>query len=381
MSTRYDLCVIGGGIIGLSIAFEVARRGERVCVLERAAIGEDAAAAVAAGMLAPVSEADIAHPELTRLSLASADAYPAWVAAVESVSGMTVGYETTGTLIVALHRDHLAAIEHLRGFQRDRGLEADALTRAELRDLEPALSPAVVGGIYARSDRQVDPRRLLHALAAGVRALGGEVREHLAVHSARPSSAGTGADFVVHGVSGGEPHAVRARRVVLAAGAWSGEVDIGAPALPLRPVKGQVLRLRGERLLQHVVRTPDVYLVPRADGELVVGATMEERGFDRQQRAGAVLDLLVEASRVLPGVRELALAECNAGFRPALRDHLPAIGAAAPGVFVATGHFRDGVLLSPITAHLLADLIGGDAPAPLLDAFAPARLRPVEARA
>lgn len=383
MSTPYDACIIGGGIIGLSVAFELARRGERVCVLERATIGEDAAAAVAAGMLAPVSEADISHPELTRLSLASAEAYPEWVTAVEAASGMHVGYETTGTLIVALHRDHLAAIEHLRGFQRDRGLDTESLTRTELRDLEPALSPNVVGGIYAHGDRQVDPRRLLHALAAGVRALVGEVREHIDVHAALPDSTHAASSasptFAVRGSLAGVPQEVHARRVVLAAGAWSGEVQIGGPDLPLRPVKGQVLRLRGERLLRHVLRTPDVYIVPRADGELVIGATMEDRGFDRQQRAGAVLDLLVEASRVLPGVRELDLAECNVGFRPALRDHLPAIGAVAPGVFVATGHFRDGVLLSPITALLLADVITGARPAPLLDAFAPSRLSRAEA--
>lgn len=148
--------------------------------------------------------------------------------------------------------------------------------------------------------------------------------------------------------------------------------------LPMRPVKGRILRLRGERLLHHVVRTPDVYLVPRADGELVVGATMEERGFDRGQRAGAVLDLLLEASRVLPGIRELDLVECSAGFRPALRDHLPAIGEARPGVFVATGHFRDGVLLSVITARLLGDLICDDRLDPLLEPFRPSRFAAVE---
>lgn len=178
---RIDVCVVGGGIIGLAIAFELARRGRQVCVLERSSGGSDAAARVAAGMLAPVSEADLSHPDLTRLSLASAAAYPEWMAAVEAASGLDAGYEPTGTLIVALHRDHLAQIEHLRAFQRDRGLMADALTRSEVRDLEPAVAPSVVGGIRMPGDRQVDPRRLLAALTAALLRNGSEVREQCAV--------------------------------------------------------------------------------------------------------------------------------------------------------------------------------------------------------
>ena len=150
--------------------------------------------------------------------------------------------------------------------------------------------------------------------------------------------------------------------------------------LPLRPVKGQILRLRGERQLRHVIRTPDIYLVPRADGELVVGATMEELGFDARSTAGAVHHLLREAWRAVPGVAELELAECGVGFRPALRDHLPAIGNVdGAGLFVATGHFRDGVVLAPITARLLADLICDDRPDALLEPFAPARFAAIEA--
>lgn len=374
MTGSEQVVVVGGGIIGLAVAYELAQRGRHVVVFEAAPASADAAARVAAGMLAPVSEVDVAHPDLTRLSMESAARYEAWAAHLEAISGVEVGYEATGTLIVALHRDHLAEIEHLRAFQHDRGLDAEALTRSQVRALEPSLAPSVVGGIRVPGDRQVDPRRLMAALRAALTRLGGDVREGAVVTAvdaaaggARVRSRHLGVDVVTE-----------AAQVVVAAGAWSGTIGLAGAELPMRPVRGQVLRLRGERLLGHVVRTPDVYLVPRSDGELVVGATMEERGFDRQNRAGDVLDLLVEAARALPGVRELDLAECCVGFRPALRDHLPAIGEGAPGVFVATGHFRDGVLLAPVTAQLLADVMCGAEPAPLLAPFAPSRFAAAE---
>ncbi|MEX2445900.1 MAG: FAD-dependent oxidoreductase, partial [Dehalococcoidia bacterium] len=174
-----------------------------------------------------------------------------------------------------------------------------------------------------------------------------------------------------------------AAQVVVAAGAWSRQIAsavagvAGAadlPPMPLRPVKGQILRLRGEPLIRHVVRTPDVYLVPRSDGELVVGGSMEEQGFDGRPTAGVVHDLLREAWRVVPGVGELELVECGVGFRPALRDHLPAIGSLdGRGLYAAVGHFRNGVELAPITARLLADLMCGAQPDPLLAPYDPTR--------
>ncbi|RLT27507.1 MAG: glycine oxidase ThiO [Chloroflexi bacterium] len=368
MTERRDVVIAGGGIIGLALAWELTRRGRHVLVLEASEGSADAAARVAAGMLAPVSEVDLAHPDLTRLSIASAEMYADWAYDLEAASGLDVAYETTGTLIVALHRDHLAEIEHLRAFQHDRGLAAETLTRGELRDAEPALAPSVVGGIRV-PDRQIDPRRVLAALRAALARAGAEVCD-----GARVQRIESG--LVTYELDGHTTQ-VEAMQVVIASGAWSGAIEADV-ALPMRPVKGLVLRLRGERLLQHVVRTPDVYLVPRAYGELVVGATMEERGFDRTQRAGDVYDLLLEATRALPGVRELELSEVCVGFRPALRDHLPAIGEVAPGVFVATGHFRDGVLLTPVTARLLSAVMCGDAPDPLLAPYAPSRFAAVE---
>lgn len=348
---RGDICVVGGGVIGLAIAFELAERGRHVTVLERGRIGERAAAGVAAGMLAPVFEADHLDPELTPLALESRASYGAWVRRVEAAAGMRVGYDATGALIVALHRDHQARIDHLGAFMRERGLVAEPVGRAELRELEPVLAPSAIGGLRAADDHQVDPRRLLAALRAALERASATVLEETRVTAVSPAAGRAEVTFERQGRAA----TIGAEQVVLAAGAWTSELACAAD-LPLRPVRGLILRLRGEPLIRHVVRTPDVYLVPRGDGELVVGATMEERGFDDRAPAGDVHDLLREATRVVPAVRDLALTECAVGFRPALRDHRPAIGATRdPAVFVATGHYRNGVLLAPLTAALLAD--------------------------
>ncbi len=370
-----DVVVIGGGIIGLAVAYALAQRGRAVTVVEAARIGERAAAGVAAGMLAPSSEADLSDPRLTTLALASHAAYPAWVADLEQASGVEVGYDATGTLLVALHRDHLALIEHLHAFQVERGLAAERLTGAQARDEEPYLAPGIAGALRM-PDAQVDPRRLLRALPLALERAGGRIVEDTRVTAVTRD----GDVYEVTTEHDGMASTLRATQVVLAAGAWSRQialVGLEAATLPMRPVKGQILRLRGERLLRHVIRTPDVYLVPRADGEIVVGASMEEQGFDARPTAGAVHDLLREARRAVPGIAELELAECGVGFRPALRDHLPAIGNIdGAGLFVASGHFRDGVVLAPITARLLADLVCDGRLDALLEPFAPGRFAP-----
>ena len=372
--TQAEVAVIGGGIIGLAVAHALARRGREVVVIERDRIGETAAARVAAGMLAPSSEVDLTDPQLTHLALASHAAYPEWVAELELESGIEVGYDATGTLLVALHRDHLALLQHLHDFQIERGLPAERLSAAQAREEEPYLAPGLAGALRM-PDGQVDPRRLLRALPVALRRAGAAIVEGASVTSVVPEGAG----YAVHLNRDGVSETIRAAQVVLAAGAWSRQIAstiAGMPVapLPLRPVKGEILRLRGERLIRHVVRTPDVYLVPRADGEIVVGATMVDLGFDARPTAGGVHDLLREARRVVPGIAELELAECGVGFRPALRDHMPAIGNVdGAGFFVATGHFRNGVELAPITARLLADLICDGRRDALLEPFAPDR--------
>ncbi len=367
--------VVGGGIVGLAIAHALAHRGQRVTVVEGKQIGERAAAGVAAGMLAPSSEADLTDPRLTHLALASHEAYPAWTATLERESGVETGYDATGTLLVALHRDHLALIEHLEAFQRERGLHAERLTGRQAREEEPYLAPGIAGALRML-DAQVDPRHLLRALTVALERAGAVLLEGTQVTAVAP---GVDGGYAVATEREGVASTLHATQVVVAAGAWSRQIAspiAGLPLLPLplRPVKGQILRLRGERLVRHVVRTPDVYIVPRADGELVVGASMEEQGFDERPTAGGVYDLLREARRVLPGIAELELTECGVGFRPALRDHLPAIGNVdGAGLFVASGHFRNGVELAPITAWLLADLMCDGRLDALLEPFSPGR--------
>lgn len=355
MSDRSDVCIAGGGIIGLAIGYELARRGQQITVLEAQGVGEQAAAGVAAGMLAPYGEVSVAHPELTKLATASHDLYPGFIEELEALTGMSTRFDQTGTLFVAAHRDHAAPLIQLEAFLRERGMAAERLSGPEARDLEPALAPAVSAGLLLADDWQVDPRRLMRALSAAITKLGGTIRERARVRGVERG------DGMYH-VRYGEPvEVLTANRVVIAAGAWSEDIERGPEQLPLRPVRGEILRLRGERLIQRVVRSPGVYLVPRVDGELVVGATSEERGFDGRLLAGSVLELLRESYRLAPGIYDMELAESQVGFRPALRDHLPAMGRLdEDGLFIATGHFRNGVELAPISAQIMGSLLCGE---------------------
>ena len=366
-----DVVIAGGGIIGLSLAFELGRRQVTVAVLERDRIGAGAAG-VAAGMLAPAAEAEHEDEAMVRLALESQRLYPSFVAEAERVSGRPCGLRQEGSLLVALTQDDAEEWLHLQGFQQRLGLPSRWLEPDEVLALEPQLTPRLVGALLCPQDHQVDPRAMMAALAQAVRRQGGTVMEGARVTGFE--TAGGRVQAVVVDV-GGEALAVRCQAAVLAAGAWSGQGFAwpGAP-IPVRPVKGQLVRLRGPQLIRHVVRTPRVYLVPRQDGELIVGATMEEQGFDPTPTAGAVMDLLWGARLAVPAVYDLAWAEVNVSFRPASRDHLPVIGpAGVEGLYVATGHFRNGILLAPATAVLLADLVVEGRLSPLLEPFLPQR--------
>src|SRR5262245_21818202 len=371
-----DLVVIGAGVIGLAIGWRAAQRGLRPVVLDAGEPGAGATG-VAAGMLAPVTEADFGEEPLIELNLVAARRYPEFISELEDESGHATGFRQTGALNVAIDRDQAEELQRLHELQRSLGLEARWLSAGACRALEPGLATRVTGGIEAPGDHQVSPRLLAGALRAALERAGGTVRPF-----ARATSAAVEGDRVAGvGLESGE--LIAASTVVVAAGAPSGDLELPPGAVvPVRPVKGQILRLRGNLaapLVSRIVRTPEVYVVPRADGRVIVGATVEERGFDTAVTAGGVLELLRAAYEVLPGVTELELLHADAGHRPATPDNDPVVGEGAlPGLVWATGHWRNGVLLAPVTADAVTDLIAGEGPARELRAFSPDRFAPAQ---
>jgi glycine oxidase len=380
-----DVVVVGGGVIGLAIAWRAAGAGMTVTVVDETP-GQGASWA-AAGMLAPVTEVHYGERALLDLNLAAADRWPAFAAEVEEASGHPVGYRQAGTLAVARDADDNAALEDLYQFQLRSGLRVERLRSRECRQLEPGLAPGIRGGVLAAGDHRVDNRALVEALLlacrrSGVRLVPDRVTE-LAVEADRV----TGVVLAGGGRSGGEPappadgprRSLAAGTVVLAAGCWSGGLGgVAAEALPpVRPVKGQLLYLRGpadEPLCSRNVRGLEVYVVPRGDGRVVVGATVEEQGFDTRMTAGAVHDLLRAAMELLPDVAELELLETVAGLRPGSPDNAPMLGPAGPeGLVVATGHYRNGILLTPVTADAIAELLATGQVPELIAPFGPGR--------
>jgi glycine oxidase len=376
-----DVAVLGGGVIGLAVAWRVARAGLRVTVLERGHPGRETSH-VAAGMLAPVSEASLAERRLLALGLRSASAYAGFVAELTAASGCDPGYLRCGTLAVARDGDEAEALERELEMRRGLELEVRRLLPSAARRIEPALAPTLRLALEVPDDHAIDPRRLTAALARAVEQAGGELRTEVEVAEV------TIADGRVAGVvlSGGE--SLRAGQLVIAAGPWSGRIEGLPPGarLPIRPVKGQILRLHdpaGPGLLGHALRIGGGYIVPRGDGRYVLGATMEEKGFDRSVTAGAVFELLRDAIELVPGFSELEIDELSAGLRPGTPDGAPAIGPGAiPGLHWATGHHRNGILLAPVTAELVVSALLGEPPSEQLASFAPTRFAPsaVEAR-
>ncbi|WP_432543712.1 glycine oxidase ThiO [Kineococcus sp. SYSU DK002] len=373
---RADVVVLGGGVTGAACAWRLAQRGSRVVLVDP---DETAGASrAAAGMLAPVSELHHGEEDLLALCLRAAGGFAGYAAEVAAASGLGTGYRASGTLAVALDAGDRARLARVREVQQALGLEVEALTGRQCRRAEPFLDPAVCGGSLVRGDHQVDPRRLLAGLLtaaerAGVRRVRarGEVvvRDGRAAGVRLPDGSRDG-DLPVD-----RPADLPADVVVLATGARAQR------HVPVRPVKGQVARLRmpaGEHVLQRtvrgLVRDREVYLVPREDGELVVGATTEERGFDERVTAGAVHDLLRDAQALVPAVAELELVEVLARCRPGSPDNLPLIGfGGVPGLVLATGQYRNGVLLSGVTADAVAALVHGGDVVPEVAACDPGR--------
>ncbi|MCT9088118.1 glycine oxidase ThiO [Streptomyces sp. ASQP_92] len=354
-----DVLVVGGGIIGLVTAWRAAQRGLDVVLVDPQPGG--GAAQVAAGMLAAVTELHYGEQTLLALNVESARRYPAFAAELSEVSGLDTGYRACGTLAVALDSDDRAHLRELHALQVRCGLESEWLSGRDCRRLEPMLAPGVRGGLRVDGDHQIDPRRLAKALVAacaraGVRFTHGWA-ERLSVVRERAT-----------GVVLADGTALAADQVVLAAGSLSGRLA-GVPAEllpPVRPVKGQVLRLTVpgayapflSRTVRALVRGSVVYLVPRENGELVVGATSEELGWDTTVTAGGVYQLLRDAHELVPGITELPLTETRAGLRPASPDNAPLLGPTAlPGLLLATGHYRNGVLLTAVTGDVMAQVL------------------------
>jgi glycine oxidase len=370
-----DVLVVGGGAIGLAVAWRCAERGLDVVLCERTQLGSGASH-VAAGMLGPVAEAGFgaAAGRLLELGLESAALWPAFAADLADASQTQSRLRSDGTLLVARDADEAAGLERELAFRAELGLDVVRLRASEARRLEPALAPTLRLAGLIEAEQTVDPRWLTAALAVAAAGAGAELREHAPVDRLLSESAPDTAPaeaMLAHetlpkerarrasGAILRNGDRIHAEAVVLAAGAWSSDLA----AVAVRPVKGQIMRLRDPRgpgLLDRVIRFDGGYLVPRGDGEYVLGATVEERGFDRTVTAGGAYGLLRDASELVPGVLELELTELVAGLRPGTPDNLPLIGRdPSTGLVRATGHHRNGILLTPVTAQLVVDELCG----------------------
>jgi glycine oxidase len=346
------IVIVGGGICGLGIGWRLAEAGREVTVIERDEAGK-AATWAAAGMLAPHVEAEHGEQALLPLALESREMWASFAGDLKRAGGIDVDYRTEGTLVVALDRDDREQLEHQREFLNGLGLGIDWLSGFEARRREPHLARAVLGAMWSPLDESVDNRLVATALRRAFTAAGGILRENTAVLSVT-TSAGRASGVAL---ADGE---IAAEAVVIAAGAWSRNID-GLPddlRPPVRPLKGQMLALQMDvkaPLIAHVVWGPGIYMVPRSDGRLVLGATVEEMGFDTTLTAGGMYDLLRRAWETLPGIYDLPLVETWAGLRPASRDDAPILGPTAmDGLVMATGHHRNGILLAPVTAKYVS---------------------------
>ena len=372
-----DVAIIGGGVIGLACAWELAAQGRSVVVCDPAPAA--GASRTAGGMLPPATESDFGEEAILGLNQASAERWPAFAERLEAAADQTIGYHRSGALVVARDPDEAAQLDRLASLHERLGLPSRRVRSREARRLEPRLSPRTRGALVCDGDDRVDNRALLEALHRAGEAAG------VALIRERVQAVESDGDAVA-GVRLADGRRLGAAHVVLAAGWRSGEVE-GVPLpVPVRPVKGQILHLRaregdppplaGERF----VRGLGFYLVPRGERRLVVGATMEERDQDTAITAGAVLKLLRDAWEVLPDVGELELVETDAALRPATPDNGPLLGhGGLDGLILACGHWRNGIALTPVTTAAVRALVEGQRPPEATAPFAPARFAPTPA--
>ena len=348
----WDVIIVGGGIIGLSLAIALRRRGAKVLVVERGEPGREASHA-AGGML--VDCPSETNPALQELASASATMYPEFARELEVEAATKVDLRDQGTIVVS-PADHEMAM-------------GTPLTANEIATLEPSFDHGNRPCFYLK-ERSVDPRALTAA------ALKTAKNRRVDFSSGDPVTSINISDDQVVGVTTTKTSFL-AEKVVNCAGAWSSQ--LGPHAIPTRPVKGQMLCLvmHPRDLIQHVIRTPDVYLIPRTDGRLLAGATVEEAGFDKRTIPSTIQHLHHAALKLAPKLSQARILEDWAGLRPGTPDNLPILGATeTPGYYVATGHFRDGILLAPITAEVMADVVNGEKPHHDVSAFSPLRFQP-----
>lgn len=364
--------IVGGGIIGTSIAWQLIRRGFEITLLDRGEIGGEASR-LAAGMLAADAEVGFEELELYGLSRESLDRWPAFARLLEAESGTDVDYRAEGTVVVADDRDSAVALRRVYDFQREQGIDVRWLTGAEALELEPFLAPRLAAAVFAPSDHQVDNRRVVSALRTVLESAGSRIVEQAEVVSLSPDETKPGAVTKSGDQFTGDV-------VVLAAGAWSRQMGGIAPEFlpPVRPVKGQIMELEVEAPfgLSYVVRGPSAYLAPKSDDRVIVGATSEEMGFDKRVTAGGIFRILEGAWEIVPGIYDLPLIAAEAGLRPGSRDNEPIIGwTGAPGVYCATGHYRHGIVQAPVTAEEAALEIDTGTESEWLARFRPDRFR------
>jgi glycine oxidase len=365
-----DVIVIGGGAIGLAIARELASRKLSVLVIERDAPGQGASRA-AAGMLAPQSEATSPGPffDLTMASLAM---YDAWAASLREETGVDPEFSRSGALCLAAAAEDLEKLERSFQWQRGEGFALETLTATEVLKLEPNITMPVAGALWLPNEQQVTPRRLTRALGESCVARDVEIRAGQRV-DAILTSAGRAEGVSVAGAR------IHAGQVIVASGVWSPEIAGLDPAIPVQPRKGQILSLAmPDGLFSHMLRWAHAYAVPRpatgGGGELIVGATNEDAGFDRRLTPAGVGGLLTEAQRLSARTAACPIVEMWTGLRPATPDEWPIIGPSnIEGLLYATGHYRNGILLAPITASIVAALVTRGKPPLPLEPFSPSR--------
>ncbi|HEY4107211.1 MAG TPA: glycine oxidase ThiO [Polyangiaceae bacterium] len=364
-----DVLIIGGGIMGIASAWELAQHGARVTVLERSVPGAEASSA-AAGVLGAQTEAQAPGP-MTDLCLASRARYGKFARDLSAETQIDVGYRECGVLDVAFATKDAAKLRAASAWQTKQKLRVESLARRDIARLEPELSTKLTGGVRFAGDSRVEPKALLRALhiaalGRGVRFQSGAFVRRVVVEAERAV-----------GVALDDGQILRAKNIVVAAGSWTSLIDgLGLPSGRVVPARGQIVELElPAPPLSHVVFGPGAYLVPRDDGRVLVGSTLEFVGYERRVTAGAVRDLLTHATAILPALERAELRDTWSNFRPYTKDELPLLGRSKiAGLFLSTGHYRNGILLAPISAEIVrAAVLGQRAPVPLA-AFEPERV-------